>query len=383
MSHMTPRFDAAAAFAAPVRDPELAERIRQLAARTFDPFAAPLALDRDYLVKGLLGGAGTVSVLRAPSNTGKSAVAVAVAAHVAMGEPLCGLRVRGGGVLYVAAEAAGSIRLRLQPWRGRLEGKAPFRVLGAPVDLRSSLDRDALAVQARAIPGPGIRLVVLDTLICSMGDGDENASRDMHAVVEGAQDVARHLGAHVMLVHHTGHQEGRMRGSSAILAAVDTELALERDREDPGLIRLSAPKQRDMDRSLWLAARLDGRVLGYDSDGDPVTTVEAMLAPGEAPAPKPARKNGAGGKAKPSTDWPALAREALAAMPAGEARSAADLAAGIPEQHPVRAGHRPDTVAKRVREALRALAADPASGVIAGDGGYRLVPSSPADPVTR
>ena len=286
-------------------------------------------------------------------------------------------------MLYAAAEAEGSINLRLQPWRERLEGKAPLRVLGSAFDLRTPLDCAAAAHMAHEIVGPSVRLVVIDTLIACMGDGDENASRDMHAVVEGAQDVARRLGAHVMLVHHTGHQEGRMRGSSAIRAAVDTELALEAD-EKAGLIRIGAAKQRDMDRSHWLAARLDWRTLGYDSDGDPVTTVEAMLAPGEAPEPKPGRKAGAGPEARPRADWPRVAREALAAVPTGEARSAADLAAGLPEEHPVRADHKPDTIAKRLREALRALAADPASGVIAGDGGYRLVPSAPpADSVTR
>lgn len=362
--------------AAPARLPAAALSVAAQAAReTFrkrieEPMAAPFAVGADYLVKGMLGGAGCVSLLRAPSNTGKTAVAILLARHVATNEPLAGMRVRGGAVLYVAAEAPGSVKTRLEPHRAALADVAPVRLLSAALDLRDGDARAGLIAAARELPGPALRLVVFDTLVNCIGDGDENASYVMNAAVAGAKEIAETLGAHVMLIHHTGHQHDRARGSSATTAAVDTELALKTDDDDPGLVRASAAKQRDMTRDLRLAIRLTPRSLGVDEDGDEITTVEAVVET-DAPPPRAARRDrGAPRRETPRTDWAALAHDALAAAgPAG--LTASEAADALPADGPA-GGLRKDTLKKRMREALRRLAEDAASGVVAEGKRYRL-----------
>lgn len=364
MSYMPP--DSSLAFAATrAASDDVKLRIAQFAVQTCEPLATPLDLDPDYLIKGLLGGAGTVSILRAPSNAGKSAVAVALAVHVAVSEPLAGLRVSGGGVLYIAAEAPRSVCLRIEPYRDRLQGRARVHLLARPLDLRAPVDRAALVSHAKRLPGAPVRLVVIDTLICCLGDGDENASRDMHAVIEGARVVADGLGAHVMLVHHTGHQQDRLRGSSALVAAIDSELALGKADDETRVVPLTTPKQRDMMRGLRLGVRLEPRTLGVDRDGDPITTIMARferVTESEREAVRPDNRSFPR-RSRPATDWGAVAREVL--VTARGRMTAAEVAAAIPSGHPVWRAYKQDTITKRIREALRCLVLDASSHVVA------------------
>ena len=53
---------------------------------------------------------------------------------------------------------------------------------------------------------------------------DENSSRDMGTLL-GVCDIIREFyGCVVILVHHSGHLQGRARGSTAIKGAMDTEI---------------------------------------------------------------------------------------------------------------------------------------------------------------
>lgn len=358
----------------------IAERALHYAGKLSEPLREPLALDPDYLVKNLLGGAGTVSILRGPSNVGKSAVAVAIAAHVAEGRDLLRRKVRRGGVLYVAAEAPGSIRMRLEPYRERLQGCDPIHLLAMPPDLRAAADVEALVEVVRDLR-PAVRLIVVDTLICALGDGDENNSRDMHAVIGGARRLAEAVGAHVMLVHHTGHQQDRMRGSSALVAAVDTEIALAKGKDEPMPVRLSCPKQRDMAKTAILDVRLGVHGLGTDRDGDTITTVVATFElakkPVDKPTPPPKPKMTAHER------WETVARETLRGMPGGGATAAA-VGRAVPPDHPLVEGAKETSICKGVRTALRRLAETAESGVTLDGDLYRIArdeaPPGPARP---
>ena len=163
-----------------------------------------------------------------------------------------------------------------------------------------------------------------------------------------------------MLVHHTGHDESRMRGSSALRAGVDTEISLRADKERKRLVHLRTPKQRDMDKSISMTVKLMVRPLGTDTDGDPITTVMARF---EASKDGASSQNGARGKGLSQDEqWDDLARETLCSFPA-EGATAPAVARAVPSDHPLRDGRTQETVDRRVREALKRLAERGSSGV--------------------
>src|SRR5262249_52868074 len=67
---------------------------------------------KDWVIAGLIG-AGELSCIAAAPGGGKSALATDMAAHVAAGRPWFGHHVKGGAVLYVAAERAALVGRRL------------------------------------------------------------------------------------------------------------------------------------------------------------------------------------------------------------------------------------------------------------------------------
>jgi hypothetical protein len=258
-----------------VENPFLASAAeREAAGFEFKDFAtlARDAIDRAArpLVKGLLD-CGALSCVYGDSNVGKTFVAMDIAYHIARGWRWAGLKVAQANVLYVAAEGGGGVAKRVRALMD-LHGDpgAAFDVLPQGVDL---LDPDAdvgplIAALTRGTAGGGKEygLVVLDTLARVMAGGDENAAQDMGALIRNVDRVRRATGAHVMLIHHTGKKvENGARGSSALRAALDTEL-LVADR------MVTATKQRDLDGTWACGFDLEVRALGVDADGDIVSS---------------------------------------------------------------------------------------------------------------
>lgn len=240
-------------------------------------------LDANYLVQGWLG-AGGLSVLYGPSNSGKTFVAVDLAAHVASGTPWRGHKIKPGSVVYVAAEGGGGIRNRISAIRQAapdlLEG-ADFSLLPTNLDLHQSGDAMALC---EAMPTERAALVVIDTMARCMGSGDENSARDVAQFVINLDAIRERTGAHVLVVHHSGkNADAGARGSSALRAAVDTEIAISEGQ-------ISCAKQRDMEMPHRLFFSLETVTLGTDQDGDPVRS--AVVVPAEAPKVKPKPLNG-------------------------------------------------------------------------------------------
>lgn len=232
-------------------------------------------LSRRYLVKGWIDCA-TVSVVYGESNVGKTFFALDLALHVAAGRIWRGHRVQGGPVVYVAAEGGFGIHNRIVAARtadSSLLTEAEFHLLPIAIDLFEAIDSGALH---EALNKLGVRpdMIVFDTLARSMGGGDENSAQDMGKVIASIDRIRRATAAHVMVVHHSGKDTSRgARGSSALRAAVDTEVELTRKDE---VITAAQKKQRDQAVGPQFSFRLDDVLLGIDEDGDPVTTCRVV-----------------------------------------------------------------------------------------------------------
>ena len=111
---------------------------------------------------------------------------------------------------------------------------------------------------------------MVDTLAMTMGAGSENDSADMGQYIKNIMLLKSIFNCHVMIIHHSGKDRGKgARGHSSLRAAVDTEIEVKAD----GLVRLAtAHKQRDLENGKKVAFSLMGVQLGFDEDGDQITS---------------------------------------------------------------------------------------------------------------
>lgn len=257
--------------------PPKKDRASEIEARLLRFDAIQPVLSLNYLVKGWLSKGG-LAILYGPSNAGKTFIAIDIAMHVAAGQPWRGHKVRGGGVLYIAAEGGSGVKNRLAAIRQERPGFAGANFTLLPVSLDLHAPGDAQAV-CEIMPDETPALVVVDTLARSMGAGDENSARDAAMFVANCDLIREATGAALMVVHHTGKdQERGARGSSALRAAVDTELHVTDEWE------IVCKKQRDIAIGATQYFSLREVILGNDDDGEPVTS--AVVDPAVAPRQK-------------------------------------------------------------------------------------------------
>lgn len=176
------------------------------------------------LVAGLLYR-DTLAWLIGKSGSFKSFVALDIAAHVADDRAWASKRVWGGPVLYVVAEGAGGMPLRVQAWE-RKNGAISERLimLRRAVQVQSEGWR-ALVELARELQPV---LIVLDTQARVTIGVQENDNSAMSEMIEKIDYLRRVTGACILVVHHIGRQGDDARGASSIDGAQDTELKIER-----------------------------------------------------------------------------------------------------------------------------------------------------------
>jgi hypothetical protein len=248
-----------------------------------------------WLVKGLLVEGG-LSTIYGPPGTSKTFVALDLALHIAHGMEWFGRRTVEGGVLYVSGEGASGMLLRMKAWRQEKgDGtRAPFVLVPSSVNLYDEEgEADVLIDDVKAhgaALGVPIRLIVLDTLSRMIGSGDEDKARDINMVVQRAEQVQRETGAHVLIVHHSGKDRDRgMRGSNALLGAVDASIEVSR-HEESGICEGKIAKVKDGSAVAPFKYTLRQSVLGLDEDGEEITScvIEPTDAsPGETKGKRP------------------------------------------------------------------------------------------------
>lgn len=227
-----------------------------------------------WLVKHVVP-ADSIGMLFGGSGTFKSFIALDAALHVAHGLPWMGRKTTKGSVLYIAAEGGAGLWQRIDAWhrsRGLHTAAAPMSVVPVAVDLTVDAWR---VVEAAQMAGVEPALVVVDTLSQTYA-GEENSANEMAAYLRELGGRFRQLWqCSVLLIHHSGHQATeRPRGSSAIRANLDYLLGVCRDEKEM-IATLSCIKQKDGDLFDDAIFQLSVRELGFDDDGDKVTSLVA------------------------------------------------------------------------------------------------------------
>ena len=180
-----------------------------------------------WKVPGLVP-ADMVTAIYGPPKSGKSYVALTLGLELARGGFWNGRRLDRTSVLYVAAERPSDIRDRLDGWQRFHGEKVPGAFHLWPREFPQISTPGIWAPLAEFTNSIGAEVVILDTFARVTTGVEENSSKDIGPVMENLERLAQATnGGAVIFVHHSGKDTDRgMRGSSAILGAVSSGLAV-------------------------------------------------------------------------------------------------------------------------------------------------------------
>jgi AAA domain/RepB DNA-primase N-terminal domain len=245
---------------------------------------------RAWLVQDLLPEIGK-GLMSGQWGLFKSFIALDLAAAVMAGGDFINFPVlRRGGVLYIAAEGAGEITIRLQAvletkypqikraafaWIGSC---TPLLERGAAKSLIALADEAAARMQAEfKLP---LALIVIDTLTAAAGyakAGDENDAAIGQIIMNVLERLAQHSGAMVLVLDHFGKvAETGTRGTSAKESAADVVLALLGAKSISGEItapKLAIRKRRSGPAGEEFSFSVQSVDMGLNQHGGQITTL--------------------------------------------------------------------------------------------------------------
>lgn len=283
-----------------------------------------------WLVQGVLVEA-SIAAIYGPPESCKSFLAVDMAMAVAGGMDWHGRAVERGGVLYIAAEGAPGLGKRMRAWkvnRGAQGHAFQLHLMRDELNLAAEKDGGVRAfVQAVTAELGPLRLIVIDTLNQTAAGADENSAKDMGRYIASMKRLRDATGAAVVVVHHSGKDASKgMRGSTALLGAMDTTVEVER-ATDGHSIKVAVHKQKDAEREGPIRFNLE-------KVGDSLVLKPTVMA-------------GAAGDFDGRTD-PIVELARQMADERGETLALKDLVAAICE----RDGGSDATVRRKIREAI-------------------------------
>lgn len=219
-----------------------------------------------WRVRGVLPAVGLAG-LYGPSASGKSFLALDMAAAIAEGARWFDCRTEAAPVVYAALEGEGGFRLRVAAWEAHRGRGLPhsLHMLLQPFKLTDLRDVHDLAAVL-----PHGAVLFLDTLNRAAPTSDENSSKDMGEILEAAKHLQALIGGLVVLVHHTGKDATRgLRGHSSLFAAMDAAVEVSREGERR---EWRVAKSKDGADGEVKAFRLQVEMLGTDEHGDAITS---------------------------------------------------------------------------------------------------------------
>lgn len=209
---------------------------------------------------------GGFTTLYAPPEHYKSFLALDMALCVAAGVPWQGKTVKNGGgfVIYIAAEGVSGLGKRALAWflKHGIDPSDPD-IAWLTESLAITADSEALIALLERIEREVQRvpvLIVIDTLARCF-DGEESETGDMSRFVAGVDVLRYKFKCAVIVVHHTRLDGTRERGNTALRAASDAMVAIEKDRQD---LIVSCGKMKDAEHFADIQLQLEA-VEGTDS----------------------------------------------------------------------------------------------------------------------
>lgn len=229
----------------------------------------------EWMVEDYIESDSLALIFGAPGG-GKSFVTVDFACCIATGTPWHGRPVKQGAVFYIAGEGHNGLARRFAAWSRStgvsLKGAPLYkskRAVSIYTEASAKELHEEIIVMAEQ-SGMQPAMVAIDTVARNFGAGDENSTEDMSKFIEHIDTfVRRPFGCNVLLVHHSGHNMDRARGSSALKAALDAEYQVVLDA---GILTFTATKMKDAELPAELTFKFKQVELG-EVGGQDITSV--------------------------------------------------------------------------------------------------------------
>ena len=208
----------------------------------------PSFMVADYIIEN------SFAVLYGPPASFKSFLAIDWALSIAHGIDWNGRPTAQGPVVYLAMEGQAGIAVRAEAWHREhqlSDEGVPFYAVTTPIGMAMEDAPDVLQLRhaiEETLGGVVPNLIVVDTLARSFaGSGaDENSATDMGMFIRSCDLLREWFDCTVLAVHHSGKDaEKGLRGSSSLLGAVDTSVAIQRSVGTP-CVTVKVLKQKDV-----------------------------------------------------------------------------------------------------------------------------------------
>ena len=193
--------------------------------------------DPEWLVEKYLTTDAFGVVFGPPAST-KSFWVLDLGLCVAAGIPFNGHATKQGHFLYAIGEGLRGLKWRIESWilaHPEADEEQVRKHLHIIPDVPHLLEKDHVsrlhntAEYLHTNSEAPLQLVALDTWARSLVGGDENSQKDAGLAIDACERVRRLTGASVLVVHHTGADGMRERGSTALRAAADLSLMVNHD----------------------------------------------------------------------------------------------------------------------------------------------------------
>ena len=246
-----------------------------------DNIAIPNELVENLIVMG------SQAVIYGDSNSGKTFLALSLAAAVSEGCDWFGRKTDQGIVIYLATESPASVRTRTQALKRHYGYSLKnLIIVQVPINFYEG-DGDAQDIieLVRVVEdqtGAPVRMIVGDTLARMSAGADENRGSDMGPVMARFDIVAKETGAAMLTIHHNGkNQAAGARGWSGIRAHIDTEIEVVSDENGR---RATITKQRELPgKGEDICFKLEILEIGTTKFGGTATTCVAVIDNDPAP----------------------------------------------------------------------------------------------------
>ena len=202
-----------------------------------------------WLIKNIIEEESLTQIYGAPKS-GKSFIAIAMSCAIASGQDFYGNKSFKKPVLYIVGEGLRGCKRRLSAIE-----QGMYSLKGVPLYLsdravrigdKDDFERLVQEIEAvKAIEGD-IGMIVVDTFQRNFGGGNENSAEDVGNFIHQLDGLISTYGCNVCIVHHSGHEGTRARGSSVIGASLDYEFQVKRtDKNDQMFVSFQQTLNKD------------------------------------------------------------------------------------------------------------------------------------------
>jgi hypothetical protein len=230
-----------------------------------------------YLIRRLFPREGLV-VVYGTKKSGKSFWLLDVIMHIVRNLQYRGLRTIGGAFVYCYFEGQPGFAKRVAAYRQHHgipdDDDIPLYLM--PIRMDMIKEHMELIANIRAQLGNDVKLVGLglDTLNRSLV-GSESKDEDMGRYVAACDAIREAFACVVILVHHSGLEEGRPRGHTLLSGAADAQIVVTKNEN---VVTTVVELIKDDAPGLIITSELKEIDLGRDELGEPRTSL--VITPG-------------------------------------------------------------------------------------------------------